>query len=166
VRKWLSTCCGLGYLPVAPGSWGSLGAAVVYVGLWWCIVEAAGQRGVYVHIAVAVLAAAAAAAGVACGPWAIKHFASRDPKPFVIDEAAGQWLALIGLPVGSGLVAATTVAAGQFLLFRILDVVKPPPARGLERLAHGWGIVADDLAAGLYANVLGQVLFRVIWRVA
>jgi len=52
------------------------------------------------------------------------------------------------------------VIGGQFVLFRALDVIKPPPARGLERLRAGWGILLDDLVAGAYANVLGQLLWR------
>ncbi len=53
------------------------------------------------------------------------------------------------------------VLVGQFLLFRVFDVVKPPPARQAEALPAGWGILTDDLIAGVYANLVGQVIWRV-----
>ena len=80
----------------------------------------------------------------------------------MLDEFAGQWFALLALPVGldAGLRAVACVVGGQFVLFRVLDIVKPPPAFGLQRLPAGWGILVDDLAAGAYANLVGQLLWR------
>ena len=71
-----------------------------------------------------------------------------DPKAVVIDEALGYLVSVAGLPA-----SAATATAG-LLLFRLLDVVKPPPARQSERLPGGWGIMTDDLVAGAYANLL------------
>jgi len=56
--------------------------------------------------------------------------------------------------------------AVQFFLFRVFDIVKPTPARQLERLPHGWGIMADDLAVAVYVNLIGQVAFRYLWPAA
>ncbi len=99
---------------------------------------------------------------VRLGGWAIARFGRSDPRPFVLDEFAGQWTALLALPVsyhaGGGSVA--WVAGVSFLLFRVFDVLKPPPARQAESLPAGWGILIDDLVAGLYANLVGQVLWR------
>jgi phosphatidylglycerophosphatase A len=97
------------------------------------------------------------------GPWAVQTYGRPDPGQCVSDEAAGQWLALLWMPA-AGAPQALGVAGAQFLLFRVLDIIKPPPARQLERLPAGWGILLDDVAAGLLANMVGQVLFRVVWR--
>jgi phosphatidylglycerophosphatase A len=96
------------------------------------------------------------------GPWAVARFGKSDPRQFTLDEFAGQWLALVALPIGlnADRWALACVLGGQFVLFRILDILKPPPARQLEALPAGWGILADDLVAGLYANLLGQLLWR------
>ena len=53
------------------------------------------------------------------------------------------------------------VLAVQFFFFRLFDVIKPPPGRQLEKLHGGWGILLDDIAAGIYANIVGQIIFRV-----
>ena len=74
-----------------------------------------------------------------------------DPGLVVVDEVAGQWLTLVALPF-----TPVTALVG-FLAFRAMDIVKPWPARDLERLHGGWGIMADDLAAGVYAHLLLRV---------
>lgn len=154
MRKAIVTCCGLGYLPIAPGTWGSAGAIVVAGAVYLALGGGAAFDGV-----IAGLAVIATVVGVALGRWSVAAFESGDPKPFVIDEAAGQWIALIAMPV-VGLGSMAGVFALQFVLFRVADIVKPPPARQLERLPHGWGIVFDDLAAGVYANLVGQLILR------
>ena len=80
----------------------------------------------------------------------------------MLDEAAGQWLALLALPLCNSTVMLVAIVL-RFLLFRVADIIKPSPARRLERLPGGWGIVCDDLAAGLYANIIGQVILRFLW---
>ncbi|HUV40047.1 MAG TPA: phosphatidylglycerophosphatase A, partial [Planctomycetota bacterium] len=154
MRKLLVTFFGLGYGPVAPGTWGSAGALAVYLALffamggvpWWLLL---------------VLIALACGVNLAFGRWAVAHFAGTDPKPVVIDEVAGMWLSLLFVPVGSG-VHALVVCAAAFFLFRIFDILKLPPARQLERLPDGAGILCDDLAAGVQANVVLQVGL-VVW---
>ncbi len=150
---------GSGLLPGPTGTWGSLVAVVLFAGLWRLTV--ATSRVLHELLLLAALAAACVAA-VRLGPWAIARYRRPDPKQFTLDEVSGQWLALLALPVGAdaGLTSLLTVLAGQFVLFRMFDVLKPAPARALERLPGGWGILADDLAAGLYANLTGQILWR------
>ena len=83
----------------------------------------------------------------------------KDPGPVVLDEAAGICLTLLFQPFKHG---AWVFVAG-FLAFRLFDITKPPPARQLEKLPAGWGILLDDLAAAVYANLLCQLLLRIIW---
>ena len=81
---------------------------------------------------------------------------SKDPQHVVVDEVAGMCLTMVGQPI-----TAISLLAG-FILFRLFDIVKPFPIRRIERLPKGWGIVADDLAAGIYANVALLLLGRVL----
>lgn len=83
--------------------------------------------------------------------------AQPDPSIVVIDEIVGMWISLAG--VGTGPVPFITA----FILFRLFDVLKPEPARSLERLPGGWGIMLDDVVAGVYANVGTQVVLY-LWR--
>jgi phosphatidylglycerophosphatase A len=166
IRKWAMTGLGLGYAPVASGTFGSAGAIAVAFATW-TIQQAAGAPPAALDIAWIALTLLACAGCVAWGQWAIDYFAARSRKPgdpgaVVIDELAGQWVSLIALPLG-GFRHAVAVLAVQFFLFRLFDVVKPPPARQLERLPAGWGILTDDLAAGVYANIVGQIVFRWLW---
>ncbi len=161
VRTAWITVLGSGFAPAAPGTAGSLVAVLLWAGLWG-LVAAAGLPRFVLELLTAIGIGLAARFSVVWGPWAIAHFGRADPPPFVLDEFAGQWVALLALPVGLGTGGwPLACAAGmQFLLFRIMDIVKPPPARQLEALPAGWGILADDLMAGVYANVAGQLLWR------
>lgn len=152
MRKVLVSAGGLGYLPIAPGSWGSLAGVGIFLlaGLtaWPLVTALICLAGVLVF---SVL-------NVALGPWACSHYAAKDPSPVVIDEVAGYLLAVLFLPIDG--VNLYYSAACAFIVFRIFDIIKPPPARRLERLPGGWGILADDLMSGLYANLLCQCLMR------
>jgi phosphatidylglycerophosphatase A len=176
IGHWLITGFGLGYAPVASGTFGSAGAMVI-AGLVWLVLHLAGcAQGWAFHALVAVLALLACWGCVHWGAWAAEYFAkvSRkpgDPGQVVLDEFAGQWVALLGIPMAStrpllGIAPQAfewvlLVFAAQFFFFRLFDVIKPPPGRRLEKLHGGWGILLDDVAAGVYANVVGQVIFRV-----
>ena len=92
--------------------------------------------------------------GIPAATRVARDSATKDPQFVVIDEVAGQLIALIGVPL-----AWKTFLAG-FILFRAFDIVKPPPVRQLERLPEGTGIMLDDVAAGIYALVVMQVLLR------
>ncbi len=152
---------GSGFLPLAPGTWGSL-VAVASFGLLWLVATAAHLPRAVVEVVLVAGVLLASVLSVRFGGWAIARFGRADPKPFVLDEFAGQWLTLLALPVAytAGVWAVACVAGMGFFLFRVFDVIKPPPARSAERLPAGWGILTDDLVAGLYANLLGQVLWH------
>ena len=167
LRRWFVSGFGLGYMPVASGTFGSLVASVLALGVWGGF-KASGANPRYLDAAWAVLTLLASVGCVAWGKWACAYYANRcrpgkdhDPGVVVIDELAGQWLSLIGLAMPT-FPRALAVLGVQFLLFRIFDIIKPPPGRRLEKLPFGWGILLDDLAAAVYANVLGQVIFRLI----
>lgn len=162
---------GLGYAPVASGTFGSAGAICISL-IVWAVWPADGP--VPISLVWLVLVGLACVGCVAWGPWAVDYYGRRarkagDPGHVVLDEFAGQWLSLVALPLPLGhdhLVPALAVFAVQFFLFRVFDVVKPPPARQLEKLPAGWGILMDDLGAAVYANLIGQVLFRFVFVLA
>lgn len=134
----LATWFGAGKLPLAPGTWGSLAALPFAWGLAWL-----GGPG-------ALLAGAAVVLGV--GIWAsnrvIQASGAKDPGEIVIDEVAGQWLALAAAPLDP-----LAYAAG-FALFRVFDIFKPWPAGWIDaKMGGGAGIMLDDIIAGAYAGV-------------
>ena len=140
-RVLVATLFGLGRFPFASGTLASattLPAAIVLamLGQGWFI------AGTFAAIAVAFWSAGAGE----------REFGQKDPHAVVIDEVAGQMVALTFLPLSAAWYA------GGFLLFRVFDVLKPFPARLLERVPGGPGIVLDDLAAGLYANLILQAV--------
>ncbi len=157
---------GLGYAPVASGTAGSAGAVAIALGVW-VAVNATGVGDLGLNLAWVILSLLATAGCVRWGDWAIGYFAGKakkagDPGQVVLDEFAGQWVALVALPMPS--LERTLIVLGvQFFLFRVFDVLKPSPGRQLEKLHGGWGIALDDLAAGVYANLAGQIIFRVLW---
>ena len=141
---WIATCGPVGDIPIAPGTFGSAVGLGLVVGFQELPLD-----GVWQTVALATLEAIVLAVGIGCAGKAEVFFRRKDPGQVVIDEVAGQVLTL--LPVASwGRVTWKWLLAG-FLLFRIFDIIKPPPARNLERLPGGWGIMMDDCAAGLYS---------------
>lgn len=161
---FLKTTCitvlGSGFAPFAPGSWGSLTALMIYVGLVFAL-RALGQSQVVLETCTIMGVLLACMLSVIWGEWAIAQFGSKDPKPFVLDEFAGQWTAMLFMPVAIGLSREYfAFLFVQLFLFRLLDVIKPPPARQFERLPAGWGVLLDDVMAGIYANLLGQLIWR------
>jgi phosphatidylglycerophosphatase A len=141
-----------GYLRPGPGSWGS--AATVL--LWWLI---ANFLAIDRHLSVILgLVAFSLVLGIPAATRVARASAMKDPQFVVIDEVAGQLITLITAPV-----TWKSLVVG-FILFRAFDIVKPPPVRHLEKLPEGVGIVLDDVAAGLYALGLMQILlhFRIL----
>jgi phosphatidylglycerophosphatase A len=132
----IATACGAGYAPVAPGTVGSAVGLLLWLvlpgNLWLRL------------LAIVVISVA----GAWSGSLAETHFNKRDPGQVVVDEVAGMMVTLVFNPVSS---LVWIIAA--FLLFRAADIVKPFPVNRLERLPGGIGIMADDLAAGVYANL-------------
>ena len=157
-RKILITGLGTGYLPVAPGTWGSAAAAAVFVLIaWGSGGNAACTSGVMVALAVV-----ATGGCVALGRFAEETFGRKDPSQCSLDEWAGQALTYAFLPLGAGWSDLLIVAGAGFVAFRLFDIVKPSPAQRAQHLPAGWGIVLDDLIAAAYANVACQLLLR-LW---
>lgn len=155
------TVLGSGHAPFASGTWGSLAAVALFLPLW----AAVNSGGVARYWAEAGLVAGILVSSwlsVLWGPWAIERYGRSDPKQFTLDEFAGQWVALLALPIAfpADLWSCACVIGGQFVLFRVFDVFKVPPASQAESLPAGWGVLVDDLVAGAYANVVGQLLWR------
>lgn len=133
------TWFGLGYAPVASGTFGTLGGVAIaaLVGWTW----PAHYLGLLILLTVVM-----SFLGALAGRWAERRYGRKDPGQFVLDEVVGYLVAAlwIGFPGWTHLILA-------FFLFRLTDIVKPWPARRLEKLPGGWGIVVDDLVAGAYA---------------
>jgi len=164
MRKWLLTGFGAGFLPVAPATWASFFVVLLWL-LAVTLLRAGGASSALIATLTLVVIAAACAGCIAWGGWAMEHFASRDPRPVVLDEVAGQCVALLPAAFVSDVRLQLGLVGGAFVLFRIFDVLKPPPVRQVERLRAGLGIVADDVAAGLYsAAILVGWLAWAHWR--
>jgi len=155
----LTSCFGLGRLPLAPGTWGSLPPAIIFAAMCHF-----GAPAVLISIVMAVLAIAGSVICVIFAPAIITATGKDDPREVVADELAGQAVTFLAVPflfppeLTTGQILIATVLG--FLLFRIFDIVKPPPIRKLEKLPKGWGILADDLLAAVYAGVC---LFICCW---
>lgn len=144
----IATFFGIGYLRPGPGTWGS--AATV---LLWAL--AAYFLPANLHAAAAIgLAVLVTVIGIPAATRVARAYGKKDPQFVVIDEVAGQLIALVLAPLSW----KTFLAA--FILFRAFDIVKPPPLRQLEKLPEGFGIVLDDVAAGIYALIVLQALLR------
>ncbi len=129
---------------------------VIFLGVAW----ASGGSAVWTNAAMLVLGLTASVICVALGQFAQRSFGKIDPGQCTADEWAGQCVALLLIPLGSNLRERLIAVGVAFLLFRIADILKPPPARQLEKLPYGWGVLLDDLAAGLYANIAAQLILR------
>lgn len=159
MKRLLLSCFGLGLLPVAPGTFGSLPPAIIF-GLLCHF----GASTVSTAVTMAVLTMAGSVVCVKFAPVIIAETGKTDPRKIVADEFAGQ--AITFLPAGFW--AINKFSAGQiwivaglgFVLFRIFDIIKPWPIRKLEKLPKGWGILADDLLAGVFAAIALQICVR------
>jgi phosphatidylglycerophosphatase A len=142
----IATWLGCGYAPWAPGTWGSLGALVPAL----LLVRAGWPPLAFAALAVVALPAAIWAAGSTA-----RNAGKKDPGLVVVDEVIGQWVTLAG---ATAFTWKSWLAA--FLLFRLFDIWKPEPVRRLERLPGGYGIVADDVMAGIYGALVLFILGR------
>ena len=159
--RCIATFFFVGRIPWASGTFGSLAALILYAipgfeqpAILGPLILAAFAAGVPSAAVVArteghrLTRTAETAKEIFQGP----HHGTPDPSSVVIDEVAGMWIALMLLP------KSLPVAIAAFVLFRLLDIVKPQPARILEKLPNGWGIMLDDVVAGLYANLILQFI--------
>ncbi len=154
-RSWqeeVATVFGSGYLRPAPGTWGSLaavplGVALLWIGGFWTLL-----LGVF----------AVTAIGIYASGHHVRRTGTKDPSEVVIDEVAGQWITL--LPLGLfGDVGHWFSWVAALALFRLFDVLKPWPCDNLERLPGGWGVMCDDLMAGIYAAL---AMSLILWGAA
>ena len=131
-----------GYAPFAPGTAGSAVGLLIY---WIPNFEN--------PIILSACTAIMFAIGIVVSGKMERHFGD-DPPIVVIDEVVGMWITLLLLP------KSIILSVAGFILFRIFDIIKPPPARNLEALKNGWGIMLDDVMAGIYGNLVLQVLVK------
>jgi len=167
MKRLLTSCFGLGWLPLCPGTFGSLPPALIFFLLCHFGISA-----LVISIVMAVMVLAGSFVCVAFSPAVIAATGQIDPSEVVADEFAGQALTfLIVLLLAANTFSppfllsqeSTGVIAGLgFLLFRLFDIVKPWPIDKLQKLPAGWGILADDLLAGVYAAIVLLICIR-LW---
>jgi phosphatidylglycerophosphatase A len=146
---WLvATFFGAGLLKPGPGTYGSIAAVLI----WYAAAHLVHPAQILLAIGTAVAAILATLIGIPASTIVAHESGREDPGHVVIDEVAGQLIALIAIP------ADWQHAALSLLLFRLFDIFKPPPIRQLERLPAGTGIMLDDVAAGLFALAVAQFL--------
>ncbi len=143
-----ATFFGIGYLHPGPGTCGSLATMLLWSAMAYVLPAS------YRAPVAAALAALVTLVGIPAATRVSRASAKKDPQFVVIDEVAGQLIALISAPF------AWKTFLAAFILFRGFDIVKPPPVRQLENLPEGTGIVLDDVAAGIYAFIILQLILR------
>jgi phosphatidylglycerophosphatase A len=138
IYRLIGTFFGIGYVPIAPGTAASFFTALLFKLYFYRL-----DWPLYLGVAVVIYAA---------GVWASTRYTREmrveDPRTMVIDEVLGQWLALFLLPPSWSLIILA------FILFRIFDVLKPLFIRRAESFSEGWGIMLDDVLAGIYTSIL------------
>jgi len=145
--------CGVGYLPLAPGTWGSL----VGVGIFLLLTRVIAGNALVAMVLVFIIVV------TAVGTWAATRTEElsgrKDPGKIVVDEVAGQFIALFPLTLFSSW--STVAVIVSFILFRFFDIVKPYPANRLQELNGGAGVMFDDLVAGVYAAVIVSIILKI-----
>ncbi len=146
---------GLGYAPIAPGTFGAAGglASLVLLNSCWPAIFPGSFRQPWVF---AALCGALFLVGIGCARLAEKLW-GEDSQKIVLDEWLGMWVAMLALPF------TWSTAIFAFVLFRLFDISKPFPLRRAELLGGGTGVMLDDLLAGVYANLLLQVAVLAGW---
>ena len=143
---------GVGYLPLAPGTWGSVVGVGIYLLLRYTAINFGHTTFLFLELASIVIITLA-------GIWAASQTeritGRKDPGKVVVDEVAGQLISLLPITLVPFWLSWKPWVIVSFILFRFFDIVKPYPARQMERLHGGLGIMCDDLVAGVYAAVRG-----------
>lgn len=161
------TTFGVGYLPLAPGTWGSAVGVLIYLGFreiesgfelnlsnqGWHV----SQISASVHVVIAVLFLLFCLLGIWAANRATVLFRNKDPQQAVVDEVIGQLLVFLFVPFD---ISWKLILAG-FLLFRLFDIWKPYPIDSLQNLPAGIGVCADDILAGVYGGVILSLLYAV-----
>jgi phosphatidylglycerophosphatase A len=143
-----ATFFGIGHMRPGPGTWASAATMLLWATLAHILPHPLRMP------VLNALAVSVTLIGIPAATHVARASAKKDPSFVVIDEVAGQLISLIAVPL-----SWKTFLAG-FILFRVFDILKPPPVRQLERLPEGTGIVLDDVAAGMYALVVMQLLLH------
>jgi phosphatidylglycerophosphatase A len=152
MKRLLTSCLGLGRLPLAPGTWGSIPPTIIFACL--CLLGAS------VAITSLIMAALTVLGSIICIKFArvaIEATQKNDPSEVVADEFAGQALTFVCVPFllkNPSPAQIWTATAVGFLFFRLFDITKPWPVKNLEKYKNGLGILLDDLMAGIYAGLL------------
>ena len=143
INKLIATAFGLGYSPIAPGTMGAIGGIAVYL----LIINSLSQVNMILGLLIILfLFLGIIASNKLESEW------GKDPSKIVIDEVVGVWIALLFIP------SEWQYTLGAFLLFRFFDIVKPLYIKRAEKLKGGWGVMFDDVLAGIYANIVLQVI--------
>ncbi len=147
LAKLISTFFYAGYFPFAPGTFGSLITLVII----WFLIPSFFYILLPISLGLFLLSVWSATRA--------EETFGKDGSPIVIDEVTGMVISLVFVPKD------IKCFVGAFLLFRLFDIVKPPPARSMENLKGGWGVTLDDVVAGIYANLsLQLILYFINWR--
>ena len=144
--EWIGTVFYIGKLPLAPGTWASIFAVLC----WYFLFQSVN------HFVLPAISIFLFLIGGIASDTIVKHSKEHDPSRIVIDEWVGQWVALSMMPINirTGVVA--------FVAFRIFDIIKPWPVRKMEKIPGGWGIMADDVMAGIMAYFVVLIFNAVI----
>jgi len=161
------TTFGVGYLPLAPGTWGSLVGVLIYLGFRFSEENfsanasangwQAEQTSAWLHAVNLIAFLLFCLLGIWAATRATKLFQNKDPQQAVVDEIIGQLITFLFVPFG---VHWLFIVAG-FLLFRLFDIWKPYPIDSLQNLPTGIGVCADDILAGVYAGTVLSILYAV-----
>ena len=142
ISEWIATCFKVGYLPLAPGTWGSIFAIL----LWWAFLK---NVNIYIFV---ILIIFSFLIGIVASNIVIDQRGDADPSYIIIDELVGQWLALLFIPQEYFYIVIS------FISFRFFDIIKPWPISLIEKLPKGLGVMSDDFIAGLITLVLIQIM--------
>ncbi len=144
----VATFFGAGLGKPGPGTWGSVAAVLLWAGVAWGLHPDPAKLLLILLVGIVL----ALLLGIPASTIVARQSGRKDPQFVVVDEVIGQWIALLGSR------ADWRHALIALLLFRAFDITKPFPVRQLERLPEGWGIVLDDVGAGLYALGVASLL--------
>lgn len=140
ICKCIASVFYIGYLPIAPGTLGSLSGLLVY----YFINKDTVLTGIFILVSIFL--------GLLTAGVVERIFKEKDPGEIIIDELAGMLISVYLLPVTMGYMVSA------FIIFRFFDIVKPHPIDKLEKLGGGFGIMADDVVAGIYTNLILQAV--------
>jgi len=147
LARLISTGLGIGYFPIAPGTMGALAILILY----WIMPPISTLELLIIIFVLTIVGIYSATLTEEEVKQKLGSEKGVDPKIVIIDEIIGMLIALVAIP------KTTKYVIAAFLLFRVFDIVKPYPIRKIEKLPTGWGIVFDDVMAGIYANLLLQL---------